>query len=120
MTTRWTNLPSSLTRAANRLERHRYALFIALGATWVALAALVFTTHTTVSHQRGVALAIAIALALVVNWVLFLWAWFRGAAVSYAGTRAQAVIWFRVVLLLVFGIIVIFMLGTMATLFLRL
>jgi sensor c-di-GMP phosphodiesterase-like protein len=120
VTTRWTNLPAHLSRAASRLDRHRYAMLVAVSATWIALYALVFTSGDSLTRPRAIAMAVALPLAFVGSWVFLLWAWFRRAAVSSSGARSQVGTWIRVVLLLAFGAIAIFMSWNVARLLLHL
>lgn len=94
-------------------------MFVAVAATWIALAALLFTTHATMTRPRGIAFAVTIVLALVVQWIVFLWAWFRGADIGSSAARGQTRMWLRTVFLLAFGIVVVYMSWNMSRLLLH-
>lgn len=120
MASRWTDFLSHLNGAANRLDRHRNAMFAVVSASWIVLAALTFALRSTITRSRGIALASAIAFVLAEQWVLFLWAWFRESNVSFAETEGQARKGIRAIFLLIFGIIVLYISWKMATFFTRL
>jgi hypothetical protein len=110
---------SHLTRAANRLDRHRNAMFVVVSASWITLAALTFALRSAATRARGIALAAAIVLILVEQWVLFLWSWFRESNAGIGGSGGQATSTIRAILLLAFGVIVILVSWKMTTFFAR-